>query len=163
MQFNIKLTTPLVGVLSLLLFGFWTGAYAGADPAPTDWLPTFNKVSFDGNDTVFDAGVTQIRLFNGQWGNATSSPIDTLSERQNSHTPKVKACSIPNDVLSKYKNKYHHPEIWYCDLPEKIWFANGGYCGEGDDDPALNQGRLIFLLSDKRRSCSISRFFAQVR
>jgi hypothetical protein len=51
-------------MLPLLLFGFCSGAYAGADPAPTDWLPIFSKISFDGNDTVFDAGETQIRLPN---------------------------------------------------------------------------------------------------
>ncbi len=129
-------------LLPLLVFGICGGAYAGADPAPADWLPSFNKVKFDANDIVFAAGDTQIRLPNGQWDSAISSPINILSERRDSYAPKVKACSIPQEVLSKYKNEYNPSEIWYCDLPEKIWFASGGYCGEGDDNPKLNQGHL---------------------
>ncbi len=129
-------------IVLLLLFGPCSGAYAGADPAPTDWLPIFHKISFDGNDTIFDAGDTQIRLPNGQLSSSTSSPINTLSERHHSYAPKTKACSVPQDVLSKYRNEYRPSEIWYCDLPEKIWFASGGYCGEGDDDPKSNQGHL---------------------
>lgn len=131
-------------ILPLLLFGFCSGSFAGADPAPTDWLPVFNNISFAGNDIVFDAaGETQIRLLDGQWGNSTSSPINTLTERRDSNVPKVKACSVPNEVLSKYRNGYNQPEIWYCDLPEMIWFASGGYCGEGDDDPESTQGHLF--------------------
>jgi hypothetical protein len=124
------------------MFGFCSGVHAGADPAPSDWLPVFNNISFSGNDIAFDAGSAQIRLPNGQWGSATSSPINTLAERHDSYAPKVKACSIPDEVLSKYLNGYNQPEIWYCDLPEKIWFASGGYCGEGDDDPKSTQGNL---------------------
>lgn len=128
--------------LLALMFGFCSGVHAGADPAPSDWLPVFSNIRLAGNDIVFEAKGPQIRLPNGQWASATSSPIKTLDERNNSYTPKVTDCSIPDEVLSKYKNGYNKPEIWYCDLPENIWFASGGYCGEGDEDPESTLGYL---------------------
>lgn len=133
-------------LLPFILFGFWGGAHAGADPTPTDWLPQFNKVRFKGLDVVFDAGVAQIRLREGKWDNASGSPINTMVEKQNKFAPRSAECSVPQEVFSRYKNEYRPAVVMYCDLPEKIWFATGGYCGEGDDHPEYNQGRLYSFL-----------------
>ena len=130
-------------MLSFIMFGYCCGAYAGADPTPTDWLPRFTKVSFDGDDVVFGNGYSQIRLRNRQFGNSPSAPINNLVEKQNSYVPKVAACSIPNAVLSKYPSQYRPAEIWLCDLPNRIWYATAGYCGESDDEPEVNQGHLF--------------------
>ena len=59
---------------ALFLSGFCSCVYAGADPAPTDWLPQFTKINVDGGDIVFDAGISQLRLSNGQLGDALSPP-----------------------------------------------------------------------------------------
>lgn len=93
-------------LLPLLLFGLWGGAYAGADPWPTDWLPRFNKVRIDGYGIVFDAAVTQIRLRDGQWYNASGSPINTLVQKQDKFSPRSTECSVPQETLSRYKNEY---------------------------------------------------------
>jgi len=113
-----------------------------ADPWPTDWLPRFNKVRIDEHGIVFDAAVTQIRLRDGQWGNAAGSPINTMVQKQNIFVPRSTECSVPQEVLSHYKNEYREAEVLYCDLPDRAWFATGGYCGEGDEEPKLNQGHL---------------------
>ncbi len=142
-MFLARYVPSLRQLLPMLLLGFCDSVFAGADPTPTDWLPQFSKVSLVGSDIFFDAGIAEIRLFNGKFSSASSSPINNLVEKQNAYSPKKMACSIPDDVLAKYTNEYKPPEIMYCDLPGKIWFANGGYCGEGDDDPASNQGHLF--------------------
>lgn len=141
---NVSLLRWLL--LSFILFGFWRGAHAGADPMPTDWLPQFMQVRFDGLDVVFDAGVAQIRLRDGLWDNASGSSINTMVEKQNKFVSRSTECSVPQEVLSRYKNEYRPAEVMYCDLPERIWFATGGYCGEGDDYPEYNQGRLYSFL-----------------
>jgi hypothetical protein len=133
-------------LLPMFLIAFWRGAYAGADPTPTDWLPQFNKVRFEGQDVIFDAGVTQIRLRDGKWSNASGLPANTMVEKQNIFFPRSTECSVPQEVLSRYKNEYKPAEVMYCELPERIWFATGGYCGEGDDDPGYNQGRLYSFM-----------------
>jgi len=133
-------------LLPMFLIAFWRGAYAGADPTPTDWLPQFNKVRFEGQDVIFDAGVTQIRLRDGKWSNASGLPINTMVEKQNLFSPRNTECSVPQEVLSRYKNEYKPTEVMYCELPGRIWFATGGYCGEGDDDPGYNQGRLYSFM-----------------
>ncbi len=133
-------------LLPMLLFGLWQEAYSGPDPTPTDWLPQFDKVRFDGHDVIFDAGITQIRLRNGQWDNATGSPINTMVEKQDKFVPRSTECSVPEKVLSRYKNKNISAGVMYCDLPERVWFATKGYCGEGDDHPEYNQGHLYSFL-----------------
>ncbi|MGB9094046.1 MAG: DUF3857 domain-containing protein [Gallionella sp.] len=129
-------------LLPLFLISIWHGAFAAADSTPTDWLPQFNKVRFEGPDVVFDAGVTRIRLRGGKWSQASGSPIDTLAEKRTGFVPRNAGCTVPREVLSRYKNEYKPTEVIYCELPERIWFATGGYCGEGDDDPGYNQGSL---------------------
>lgn len=129
-------------LLSLLLLAISTGAYAGADPTPTDWLPSFAKITLDGGDVIFDAKFAQIRLRNSHWEGSSSLPIDMLKQKENTFTPRVAACSVPDDVLHRYENGYGHISVVTCELPERIWFASGGYCGEGDDDPLDNQGQL---------------------
>jgi hypothetical protein len=129
-------------LLPLFLFVFWGCAYAGADPTPTDWLPRFYKIALDGSDVVIDSKITQIRLHNGQWENTSSSPINMLVQKQTDYFPRTESCSVPKEVLHRYENEYGHISIVSCDLPERIWFASGGYCGEGDDDPLYNQGQL---------------------
>ncbi len=129
-------------LLPLFLLGLWESAHAGPEPTPTDWIPRFTEVRIEGRDIVFDAGITRIRLADGQFGKPTSTPINNLVEHPSKYTPKNAACSIPKEVLSHYKSQYNSPEILLCDLPDRVWFATGGYCGEGDDEPALNQGSL---------------------
>lgn len=133
-------------LLPFILFGFWGRAHAGADPTPADWLPQFNKVRFEGQDVVFDAEGTQIRLRDGLWDKTSGSPINTMVEKQNKFVPRSTECSVPEEVLSRYKNGYGPAAVMYCELPERIWFATGGYCGEGDDDPGYNQGHLYSFL-----------------
>lgn len=130
-------------MLLLLLFVFLGSAYAGPDPTPTDWLPQFSKISFDGDDVVFGDGYSQIRLLNRQFGNLLGAQLNNFVEKQNSYVPKVAACSIPDAVLSKYPSQYRPAEIWLCDLPHRIWYATAGYCGESDDEPDVNQGHLF--------------------
>lgn len=127
--------------LSLTLVS-WCGAYADADPSATDWLPTFRKVGFEGHDVVFYSPVTELRLPEGQLDSAISTPLDNLQERTWNTQQQVPPCSIPDSVVSKFSNTFGPAEIVLCELPGKIWFASIGYCGEGEDDPDLNQGIL---------------------
>jgi len=129
-------------ILPFLMFGFCSSVYAGPDPTPTDWLPQFTKVGFNGNDVVFSDGNLHIRLPNRQFGNTPRMQINNLVEKTNSFEEKVTACTIPTEILSKYPRQYKPAEIWLCDLPNRIWYATTGYCGESDDEPDVNQGHL---------------------
>ncbi len=137
---DVSVVRPLV--LLLFLLGQIHEVHAGPDPTPTDWIPRFSEVLIEGTNVLLKAEDSQIRLFNAQFGNHSTSPIDNLKEKTRHHEQIKAACSVPDTVLSRYRNEYNSPVVWLCDLPDRIWFATGGYCGEGDDQPALNMGRL---------------------
>lgn len=138
---NIVMLRSLL--LTVLLIGLWKGAYAQSYSTPTDWIPQFGTIRFDGQDVVFDADAASIRLRNGQWRGMSSLPINTMVQKQNVFVQRNMGCYVPYEILSRYGAKgFKEAAILHCELPEKIWFATSGYCGGSGDDPKANQGRL---------------------